>query len=282
MSTENTLARPVENSQGSCSFTEMANILVCGRIKQGKTTLAIFLAHEHSPGVIVWDPRHMQRGFIVRPPIAENLEDAIKEKAYLHSPIVIWPSGDLETEFAEVCSVLFNPPERFSGDGKGNGGFAFVVDEAADLQKAQSINDSLRIVVKQHPRAVNVIQCTHSLQEWNRSSKDTMSHLYLFRLQGRSLTYAVEYADVDDEEELTQVLRSLPEHSYVHVDFESVPGAPAYEVCEPLHISAVEAIQIGAKPKFLDKERKESFNANSTSRETEGRERRGSGSLVGR
>jgi hypothetical protein len=230
----------------------MSNILVCGRIKQGKTTLALFLAHDFSPGVVVWDPRHMISGYIVRPPLGENLENAIQEKAYDHQPIVIWPSGNLEDEFAEVCSVLFNPPERFAGSGDGTGGFAFVVDEAADLQKAQSINDALRIVVKQHPRNVVVIQCTHSLQEWNRSSKDTMSHLYCFRLQGRSLTYAVEYADVENEEELRTAIRSLPEHAYIHIDFESEPGVAEYTICPPLHETAVEAIQNGEKPKFLE------------------------------
>lgn len=230
----------------------MSNILVCGRIKQGKTTLALFLAHDYSPGVVVWDPRHMIQGYIVRPPIGENLEEAIQEGKYHEQPIVVWPSGNLEEEFADTCGVLFSPPERFSGDGEGNGGFAFVVDEAADLQKAQSINDALRIVVKQHPRSVIVIQCTHSLQEWNRSSKDTMSSLYCFRLQGRSLTYAVEYADVEDEEELAQTIRSLPEHSYVHIDFESAPGTAEYEVCEPIHENAVAAIQAGLKPKFVE------------------------------
>lgn len=228
----------------------MSNILVCGRIKQGKTTLAIELGHEHSAGVVVWDPRHMIRGYIVRPPIAEGLENAIQEKRYEHQPIVIWPSGDLEEEFREVCNVLFNPPERFSGDGKGRGGFAFVVDEAADLQKAQSINDSLRVVVKQHPRSVIVIQCTHSLQEWNRSSKDTMSRLYCFRLQGRSLKYVVEYADVEDEEELTEEIKTLPNHAYVLIDFEAIPGSPTFEVCEPLPEAAVESIQRGEKPRF--------------------------------
>lgn len=256
----------------------MSNILVCGRIKQGKTTLAIYLAHEHSPGVIVWDPRHMQRGYIVDPPLAENLEEAIREKKYKDQPIVIWPGRDLESDFEEVCSVLFNPPERFSGDGKGNGGFAFVVDEAADLQTSNSINDSLRIVVKQHPRSVVVIQCTHSLQEWNRSSKDTMSGLYCFRLQGRSLKYTVDYADVEDEEELTQAIKSLPEHSYIFVDFESMPGTAQWDVCEPLHSNAVQAIQNGQKPKFIDKERKEALDG-STSRTEERGERRGSGSL---
>jgi hypothetical protein len=247
----------------------LSNILVCGRIKQGKTTLAVFLAHEFSPGVVVWDPRHMIHGYIVRPPIAENLEEAIVEGHYNEQPIVIWPSGNLEEEFGEVCGVLFSPPERFSGDGTGGGGFAFVVDEAADLQKAQSINDSLRIVVKQHPRSVVVIQCTHSLQEWNRSSKDTMSQLYCFRLQGRSLTYAVEYADVEDEEELAQTIKALPEHHYVKIDFESSPGATDYEVCAPLEGAAVVAIQTGVKPKFVE------VPDGQTSRTTQGGTERG-------
>lgn len=251
----------------------MSNILVCGRIKQGKTTLALMLAHEFSPGVIVWDPRHMIQGYIVRPPIADNLEEAIRDKAYEKQPIVIWPDGDIEGAFAEVCSVLFNPPERFA-----KGGFAFVVDEAADLQKAQSINDSLRVVVKQHPRSVVVIQCTHSLQEWNRSSKDTMSHLYCFRLQGRSLTYAVEYADVEDEEELETTIKTLPEHAYVHVDFEASPGAPAYEVCDPIPAAAVESIQRGEKPRFRQSTKEE--YARKASGETEERESGGRRSLV--
>lgn len=251
------------------------NTLVCGRIKQGKTTLAIFLAHDFSPGVIVWDPRHMIRGFIVRPPLAENLEDAIQNGAYHTQPIVIWPDGNLEEEFAEVCGVLFNPPERFSGDGERDGGFAFVVDEAADLQKAQSINAALRIVVKQHPRSVHVIQCTHSLQEWNRSSKDTMSHLYCFRLQGRSLIYAVEYADVEDEQELAAAIRGLPEHSYVHIDFESQPGTAEYEICEPIHPNAVEAIQNGQKPKFIEIKEKDPYAETSGTSQAGTRGRRG-------
>jgi hypothetical protein len=257
----------------------MSNILVCGRIKQGKTTLAIFLAHEHSPGVIVWDPRHMQQGFIVEPPVGDNLEEAIKEKKYRDAPIVIWPGRDLESEFEEVCKVLFDPPERFAGDGKGNGGFAFVVDEAADLQTSNSINDSLRVAVKQHPRSVVVIQCTHSLQEWNRSSKDTMSALYCFRLQGRSLEYVVRYADVEDEEEFEASLKTLPEHTYVHVDFESTPGAPAFITCAPLPPQAVKAIQQGRKPKFLD-ERKEEMVYGPSGRTEEQGERRRSGSMV--
>lgn len=228
------------------------NILICGRLKQGKTIKAIALGHELSPGVVVWDPRHMVHGVIVQATsectLAENLEFAIEDKRYLSGPIIVWPGSDLEGDFAEVCSVLFNPPNRYAGNGENEGGFVFVVDEASDLQKANSINDALRVAIKQHPRAVTIIQCTHSLQEWSRSSKDTMSHLYCFRLQGRSLTAVVEYCDVEDEDDLRDAIKSLPEHCYVHVDFEAIPGQPSWEVCQPLDVEVVRQIQAGKIP----------------------------------
>jgi hypothetical protein len=227
------------------------NILVCGRIKKGKTVLAIALAHEFSSGVVVWDPRHMVRGVIVKAnregSLAENLEIAIREKKFLEGPLVINPSSDLEGDFAAICGVLFNPPERFAPSG-----FAFVVDEAADLQRSMSINDSLRVAVKQHPRSVIVVQCTHSLQEWSRASKDTMSHLYCFQLQGRSLTAVVEYSDVEDEEKLRSALRSLKDHWYIHIDFEVSGGQPSWKVCQPLNGKVVNAIQVGEIPKEKD------------------------------
>jgi hypothetical protein len=82
----------------------------------------------------------------------------------------------------------------------------------------------------------------------------------------------VEYADVDDEDELEQAIRSLPEHSYVFIDFEASPGLAEFEICEPLHPNAVSAIQEGVKPKFVDTNpRKEALtsNAQQTSRTAE-------------
>ena len=86
------------------------NKLCCGRLKEGKTTLAIALGHEYSPGVIVWDPRHMQRGVIVRSDrsssLADHLETAIKEKKFQEGPIILWPSRDLEGDFEAVAFSL--------------------------------------------------------------------------------------------------------------------------------------------------------------------------------
>lgn len=197
-------------------------VLVCGRIKEGKTTLALHLAREWSQGVIVWDPRHMiEGGSYVSD--AEELEDAIQEKHWRNGPIIFRPDGlQLEEDFNSLCNVLFSPPERFAP-----GGFALVVDEAGDLQSAHRIERHLARAVKQHPRSALIIQTTHSLQDWHRNSRDLTSAVYSFRLMGRSLHALVEFCD--GSEELEDAIKNLPRHHCVKIDFEAENGKPEFE-----------------------------------------------------
>lgn len=190
------------------------NVLVCGRMKEGKTTFAIYLAYEWSDGVFIWDPRHMitypNATYVTS---AEELEDAIEDKVWQRGPIIFRPDGlNLEGQFEEVCDVLFDPPERFRN-------WSFLVDEASGLQSANRINDHLSKCVRQHPRSVLVIQTTHSLQDWSRTSKDLMSCLYCFRLQGRSLVSVIDYCD--GSHELEETIRNLPRHHLVRINFEA-------------------------------------------------------------
>jgi len=197
------------------------NVLVCGRMKQGKTTLAVWLALQFSPGVVIWDPRHMIAGlnYVHNP---DELQQAIDEEVWERGPIIFRPDGlHVEEDFDGMCSILFSPPERYAQ-------WALIIDEASQLQKPQSINPQLDRAVRQHPRTVLVIQTTHSLQDWHRSSKDLMSQLYIFRQQGRSLEAVVDYCDGD--EEFREVVRTLPDHWLVRYDFEAQQGQAQWEV----------------------------------------------------
>jgi len=192
------------------------NILICGRMKEGKTTLAIYLAREWSNGIVAWDPRHRITGAVYVQDGAE-LEDAIQEKEWTKGMIVFRPDGlQIEEQFDEMCGVLFTPVERFDH-------FALVIDEAADLQSAHRISPRLSQCVRQHPRTVLIIQTTHSLQDWHRASKDLTNAVYSFRLRGRSLDYLVEFCDGD--EQLAGQIKNLPRHHCIRINLEATEKA---------------------------------------------------------
>lgn len=170
---------------------------------------------------------------------ADELEDAIYAEQWREGLIVFRPDGlRLEEDFDELCGVLFSPPQRF-------GNWVLIVDEAADLQKANSINRQLNRAVRQHSRSVLIIQTTHSLQDWHRASKDLMSQLYCFRMVGRSLQAVVDFCDGDAEFE--RAIRTLPDHHYIVYNFEAMAGETAWQVCDDPKLWASE--RLGAAEK---------------------------------
>jgi hypothetical protein len=212
-------------------------------MKEGKTSFALWLARNWKAGcTVAFDPRHMideemgqHAGFreIVIVEDAEELQEKIeiiqaeqgsdsKENPNSGTLIVFRPSGfDLASQFDEMAAVLFEPPERYHN-------WALIIDEAATLQSAHSIAPHLSRAVRQHPRSVLIIQTTHSLQDWHRASKDLQSHLFSFRLMGRSLKSVVEFCDAS--EEMEETIKTLPPHHLVHVDFEAHAGGPEFVV----------------------------------------------------
>ena len=199
------------------------NVLVCGRMKEGKTTLAIHLAQEWAPGVIVWDPRHMIEGGTYVSS-GEELEDAIQDKEWTKGPIIFRPDGlNVLEQFDEMCEVLFTPPERFAH-------FALVIDEASEMQSPHKIAAHLSRCVRQHPRSVLIIQTTHSLQDWHRASKDLTSLIYCFRLIGRSLQAVVDFCD--GSEELEETIKTLPRHHVVRINLEATDDNEEFVVID--------------------------------------------------
>jgi hypothetical protein len=181
-------------------------------MKEGKTTLALYLAREWANGVVVWDPRHRITGAVYVQD-AEELEDAIQQKEWQKGLIIYRPDGlRIEEQFDEMCGVLFTPVERFDH-------FALVIDEASQMQSAHRISERLSQAVRQHPRSVLIIQTTHSLQDWHRASKDLTSDVYSFRLRGRSLQALMDFCDGDKE--LEQQVKSLPHHHCVRINLEA-------------------------------------------------------------
>jgi hypothetical protein len=212
------------------------NKLVCGRMKQGKTTLAMYLARERGFAIVAWDPRNMIQGDVVcwGPEQLQDAIEAIKAGELAHDAVIVYrfDSTDVHGEFNAMCAVLFPPMFTF-------GSFSLVVDEAAQLQKSNWILPSFDRAIRQHPRSVDIYQTTHSLQDFYRSSRDNVTDLYTFSLMGKSLESVVDFTEGDDETK--QMIRGLDNHWYAHWNH----ATNVWEECEPIQLSP---IQISNKP----------------------------------
>jgi hypothetical protein len=201
------------------------NINLVGRRLEGKTSLAEFLARRYKARV-AWDVRCMIPGIYVYTP--EDLQIAIEEREWERDTIVYRPiSGDVENEFHEVCGVLFPPHFRY-------GGFAFLVDEAGELQTAHGISPDLLRIIKQHPthpprESVMILQTNHRLAEFNNSCKALLDELYIFQttLPG-DLDALEKHTGLP---EITPIVRTLPKHHCVRYLYgRQDVGAPQFEV----------------------------------------------------
>ena len=201
------------------------NIVCCGRREEGKTTLAMHIARKHHRGVVVFDPRGMINGTIVYG--SSELEDAIEGGMWQNGPIVYrYDSGDANSEFDEMCSVLF--PPQFT-----KGGFSLVVDEAGQLQTAHSINENFIRAIKQHPtsplrESVTIIQTNHRLAEFHGASKSLMNELYIFQT-----TYDLDLRTLEQHTglpQMSEIVKNLPQHHCVRYLYGRQPNNKQYEV----------------------------------------------------
>jgi hypothetical protein len=204
------------------------NGICVGQRAEGKTTLAIFLALQHSRLVFIFDPRGMAKAKRVYTSsqlleAAKAAADDIKQRRIQGQIIAFVPqTGDIESEFHEFSEALFPP-------GFPRHNFSCIVDEAGQLQKSNSVHPDLDRIVRQAPRNVLLLQTTHSLQDFYRASKDLMDDLYVFKMKGRSLTAAVEYMDGGDE--MKQAITNLPPHHFLYYMFARHCG-PEFVICD--------------------------------------------------
>jgi len=206
----------------------MNSIAVGGR-EEGKSTLALFLAYTTHKAVFVFDPRGMFSGHVVNSP--DELSEAIDERIYEDGEPIVYrfDSADpnaIETAFEDMCSVLF--PPQFT-----KGGFALIVDEAGELQAANSINPALRRAIAQHPtkglERVHIVQTSHRLAEYHGKVKTCLNDLYIFRTKNPRDHAAL--VDFTGEPELVEIVSELPKHHLIHYKFARQDnGVPQFDL----------------------------------------------------
>jgi len=212
------------------------NIIVCGKRREGKTSYALVILRrwqEGNCGKIAWDTRHMMNEEMARKAgysvlticeEPEELEDAISD----YEPgelIVVRPgSGKSGAEFSRLIGVMLDPPSRFEN-------WSLLIDEAATVQSAHSIELDVDRIVRQHPTSALVIQTTHSLQDYHRASRDLTDMLVTFRLKGRSKQAFLEFCD--GSEEMSAAIDGLPRHYAIAVDMGAATDEAEFRYIEP-------------------------------------------------
>lgn len=149
------------------------NVLIQGRRREGKSTLAMFLARGKGQAVIVFDP-NAQFGNLTVVTCIDELEDAIANGVH---EIAYQPQGkDIWQDFTEFAETIW----RF-------GDYTLIVDEAHNLQSPSRLHPWLSKIIRQaptdaDPQTVHVIQTFHRPVDTNCLSRSQATHVYSFRL----------------------------------------------------------------------------------------------------
>jgi len=182
------------------------NALIMGRRFQGKTTLALHLAHKHGGGIAIFDPRRMIRAW---PESSTSNFRRFREmiESADHPLVVYQPVVDTEAEFSEFGEYLWTRT-----------GLVIFVDEAALIQKAGKPNLILDRYVRTADQDVWLIQTLHRPSDAAVTCRALASDWYIFRThQENDLEAIVDRCG----QEVADLARNLPQHHLIHWNDET-------------------------------------------------------------
>lgn len=193
----------------------MRNVIIIGRRREGKTTLAVHLALTSGKGIVIFDINsqvEIKNSIIVceLEGFHELMMLSSKERPriIIYRPIGGAQSGALDAEFSEVAKVLW-----VSGHN-----YVFLVDEAHWLQTPQQANEMLETYIRMADSSVTLIQTVHTLSDtWTRG-RSLASDIIMFQLTRSADLKAVQ---AEFGEDVSEQVKALPLHHYIHVDLDS-------------------------------------------------------------
>lgn len=159
----------------------MNNSIFTGRRRRGKTTRAFHKARKDGSLVIVFDPK---REFLGWPATCKNVRDVMDAIDAGYTVIIFHPD-EIEEDFTALANFVwaiheFGMEHGWQND-KNHKPIVFLVDEAHQLQSANSINSSLKsIMQKARPEILVVFQTTQSPTYLYSASKIANSEYYFF------------------------------------------------------------------------------------------------------
>lgn len=213
------------------------NIVIIGRSREGKTTLALFLARRASECTLAWNPRSAEvletdEKHTIHS--TEELREAINEQWYLSGVLSLKPQElDIVPEFEAYCDWIFRNLR----------GYSFIVDEAGlDVQKSQAINPHLRRLIVSHgTERACIIQTTHFQADLFRTSTGLVNEMYIFQ---QTRPADLEIIERQWGEEIAELVANLPKRHCVHIWLDRrEEGEPQFEVLDAPELWNVQAME---------------------------------------
>lgn len=129
----------------------MSRVLIFGRRTQGKSTLAAYIAEQQRGGIAVFDPNGQFDAFPLQASEPARFKRLLDSAGTGRKRFVVYrPYRDLEAEFSEVARILWRRSH-----------FAFLVDEAHNLQSPSCLNPGLEKLVRLAPDDLVLVQTMH-------------------------------------------------------------------------------------------------------------------------
>lgn len=196
------------------------NAIIIGRRRQGKSTLAFFLAWERAQLILIWDPNSQYRNF---PAIAgsnrfEKLGEAIQRSGEHTFDAV---GGGREQKIVVIRFVpdennLWDDFEQFGWIVRQNcgGTYAVIVDESDELQSPQKMHPQLNWFMRRAPtevdapETVHFFQQTHSPKDVYGKARNLASNFYFFHTQGDNELDAI--VELTGDESIREEVKTLP------------------------------------------------------------------------
>jgi DNA helicase HerA-like ATPase len=172
--------------------------VITGRMGEGKSGLAYYLARREHRGIFVFDPTEaFGIGTIVNSP--STLVEAAEKKSNV--PIVYRPDGKIEEEIDRFCIAVQNFRD-----------VSVIVDEAALVSSPHSIPDELARLVRRSRRLEIALYITAHRPQDLHGLFFSLGHNYKFfnTTFTRDLVRIAEYSS----EDLAERVKGLPKHFY--------------------------------------------------------------------
>ena len=185
----------------------MNQVLILGRRRQGKSTLALALAASRG-SVVIYDPNGVFSCYLT----TSSPQRILAELENGHERVIVFrPRFQFkENDFEALCLALWpldSDKPRFQD-------YSFIVDEASCIQTPSRIHPQLERLLRLAPRDILIIQTAHRLVDTHRLSRALATDVFLFHNgSGKDLELiATEF----ESEDLRNRVAGLGEYEVAH------------------------------------------------------------------